>query len=520
MAKTQSHSVKIDLKFKNKAPKKKEKNQVLILPIFEGENNIGILGKEAKKFDTSYAGALEKKLLETAGFTGKIGQTTSVRPANSHYKNIIFVGMGKTEELTKVRAEYLGRQLYKKLDASTEKNYVFMTEDHKDLKDKPADTYVAFASGLYEASYNFDRHKAKGKQKDTTSLTLIGPKSEFQTAFKASNATNKGQVWAKDLGNEPPNVLYPEHYAERIESTLKPLGVKTRLISYQDMQDIGMEAALAVGGSAANKPCMMIMEYDGTNGAADRPVGLVGKGLTFDTGGYSLKPSSGQRGMKFDMCGSAAVVGAVHALAEKKAPVKVAAIVGLVENRISNDAYLVDDVIGSLAGHSIEVGNTDAEGRLVLADAMTYLQREYNPHTMVDLATLTGAVKQALGTHRAGMFTETPSLSKEFEKAADKSGELLWHLPLDPIHKNIVQGKVADLTNSSGIGLGGASQAAAFLSHFVEGDTKWLHLDIAGTASTAKEATGYGVKLLCEWVEENYSQKAIKPSKGQPKPKQ
>jgi leucyl aminopeptidase len=273
------------------------------------------------------------------------------------------------------------------------------------------------------------------------------------------------------------------------------------------MQKLGMGAALAVGGSATHKPCMVVMEYNGTNNEFDAPVGLVGKGVTYDTGGYSLKSGAGQIGMKFDMCGSAAVVGTMQALAEKKAPVKVAAIVGLVENRIAPDAYLVDDVITSMAGKTIEIKNTDAEGRLVLADALTYLQRNHQPHSIVDVATLTGAVVAALGHNRAGLFSESQTLRDNFTQAAKNSGEAIELMPLDDEHREAMIGKVADLSNGANTARMGASTAAGFLSYFIEGDTQWAHLDIAGTAIPPNGvATGYGVKLLTEWVEGNYAQ--------------
>ena len=495
--------------------------QTLVLPIYTNDKGEPKLGTQSKKFDGAFDGLIEHSIAALPAFNGQLGATTLLAaPKDAKHQNIVLLGLGKADKLDKKGAEKAGQALYAALKAQKLSDATLITENHRKLAGDANELYAQIAGAAYETSYEFDKYKSAqnkaGKEK-FLSVSTANVKS-LSEHFNDILAIANGRAWARDLGNEPPNMLYPESYASEIQEKLGPLGVKTRVISYEDMQRLGMGAALAVGGSATHKPCMVVMEYDGTDGADVAPVGLVGKGVTYDTGGYSLKPSGSQVGMKFDMCGSAAVVGTVQALAEKKAPVKVAAIVGLVENRIAPDAYLVDDVITSMSGKTIEIKNTDAEGRLVLADALTYIQRYHQPHSVVDVATLTGAVVAALGHNRAGLFTESESLRDKFTVAAKTSGEAIESMPLDDEHRKAMVGKIADLSNSANTPRMGASTAAGFLSEFIEGDTEWAHLDIAGTAiPPSGVATGYGVKVLSEWVESNYTEKSVqKPTAAQP----
>jgi|TARA_R110002126_G_scaffold3263_2_gene18591 leucyl aminopeptidase len=493
--------------------------QTLVLPIFTDKKGKILFGAHVKEFNKGHGGLITDTIDALPAFDAAPGQTSILAaPKGSTHQNIILLGLGQPENLDSQTAETIGQALYATLKTQKIGGALLKTEDHKRFKYSASKVYANIANAAYEASYEFDKYKSNAAEANKIKFLTVthhdvhGLKEEFENATAVSN----GRVWARDLGNEPPNMLYPETYASQIQEKLGPLGVKTHVISYEDMQKLGMGAALAVGGSATHKPCMVVMEYDGTNNEFSAPVGLVGKGVTYDTGGYSLKPSGSQIGMKFDMCGSAAVVGTMQALAEKKAAVKVTAIVGLVENRIAPDAYLVDDVITSMAGKTIEIKNTDAEGRLVLADALTYLQRKHKPHTVVDVATLTGAVVAALGHNRAGLFTESQTLRDNFTQAAKNSGEAIELMPLDDEHRQAMIGKIADLSNGANTSGMGASTAAGFLSYFIEGETKWAHLDIAGTAiPPSGMATGYGVKLLSEWVESNYAQATVsKPVKG------
>jgi len=483
--------------------------QTVILPIFTNQKGKITLGKRAKDFDRTYDGLIAHSITALPAFDAQAGQTAVLAaPKGSKHQNIMLLGLGQADNLDKKTAEKVGASLFNTLTSQKLDDAILLADNQKKFTRDATRIYAEIANAAYEASYAFDKYKST----PTNNYKFLNVSYEdvhsLKAEFDSMMAVSKGRVWARDLGNEPPNVLYPETYANQIQEKLGPLGVKTRVISYEEMQKLGMGAALAVGGSATHKPCMVVMEYNGTNNEFAAPVGLVGKGVTYDTGGYSLKSGAGQIGMKFDMCGSAAVVGTMQALAEKKAAVKVAAIVGLVENRIAPDAYLVDDVITSMAGKTIEIKNTDAEGRLVLADALTYLQRNHKPHSIVDVATLTGAVVAALGHNRAGLFSESQTLRDNFTQAAQHSGEAIELMPLDDEHRAAMVGKVADLSNSANTPRMGASTAAGFLSYFIEGETQWAHLDIAGTAIPPNGiATGYGVKLLSEWIERNYAEK-------------
>lgn len=373
------------------------------------------------------------------------------------------------------------------------------------------------------ASYSFDKYKTL-----TDGKTVPARKIEIRTTsvdlaqkrFDGLRLITDSVFWASDLVNEPGNVLNPQTYAERITAELAPLGITVRVIDAAEMKALGMNTALAVGQGSATPPCMVVMEYDGSNGRQDQPLALVGKGITFDSGGISIKPGAGMGEMTMDMGGSAAVVGAMRALASRKAKAKVVAIVGLAENMPSGTAYRPGDIVKSMNGKTVYIGNTDAEGRLVLADAMTYIQRTYNPHTMVDLATLTGAAVAALGKEFAAIFTNDDSLRAKFNKASAVTGEKTWPMPLletDAFKKAVRATPHADLTNLAGGP--GASTAAAFLHEFVEKDARgkdkcaWVHIDMAGPGIPSSPRKGWGVMLLDALVRDNYEVKKTPPAK-------
>jgi len=371
-------------------------------------------------------------------------------------------------------------------------------------------------------SYTFDKYKTGKKQATPAALEVYvqDPAAAEKEFVRLKNVTD-GVFWASDLANEPGNVLNPQTYAADIASKLSPLGIKIRIISAQEMEKLGMGAALAVGRGSATPPCMVVMEYDGTNGAQDRPLALVGKGITFDSGGISLKPGAGMGDMTMDMGGSAAVVGAMYALAANKVPTKAVAIVALAENMPSGAAYRPGDIVTSMSGKTIYVGNTDAEGRLVLADALTYIQRNYNPHTVVDLATLTGAAVVALGKEFAAVYANDNKLWKKFNAASLASGEKVWRMPLtetDSFTRAVRNTPVADISNN--VAGPGSCTAAAFLREFIEKDAngndkcKWAHIDMAGPGIPATLRKGWGVQLLNSLVNNNYQT----PKKPAPKP--
>lgn len=490
-----------------------EKNSVLVVPVFKDSK----FGSEGKKLDKAFGGLLALNADAEPNFNGGEGQTVSFAlPKNSTHKKAILIGMGDSKELNAAKAVTIGNALQKALVASGFSDATIIADSRRDMKVDKDEFYARLTAPVFEGAYKFDKYKTvkpdQGKDAGkaptkTGSVLRIAANDEprAEAAFAHANAASKAKMWAQDLGNEPANKLYPESYAKEIQEVLEPMGVKVHVIDVHEMKKLGMEAALAVGESSDFKPCMVVMEWDGTGGKQKKPVGLVGKGLTMDTGGYNIKTQKMEL-MKMDMCGSAAVVGAVRALAEQQAKTRVVAVVGLAENRITGGAMLPSAIIGSMKGLSIEIGNTDAEGRLVLADAMTYLARTYNPHTIVDLATLTGACVMAHGHDKAGFFTNNKGLVKQFNQAANDSGEGIAHDPIEQKHRDAMKGKISDLSNTGSMGKEGHITAAAFLENFVEGKTKWAHIDIAGTAiPPSGMASGYGVKLLVEWINQNHT---------------
>jgi leucyl aminopeptidase len=493
------------------------RSDVLVVPVFQGAQ----LGKKARGYDDCFEGTISSSL-ETlknmnvvdpsakiiSEFNGLPNQSVVLSaPKGSGFKNVILLGMGKRKDMNEDTAKVAGVYLQKVLSAGNYKSALLLGESSYGSGVNTESFYAELANAFDENSYSFEKYKTGDTTKKCTLNVAVSDQASAQKAFSFVNAPANAKMWAQDLGNEPPNVLYPESYAEEIKEILEPLGVKVSVLNVDQMRDEKMGAALAVGESSEFKPCMVVMEWDGTNGKQKKPVGLVGKGLTIDTGGYNIKTQMMQL-MKLDMCGSASVVGAMKALAKQNAATNVVAIVGLSENRVSRDALLPGAIITSANGKTIEVGNTDAEGRLVLADAMTYLQKYYKPHTVIDVATLTGACIAAHGYDKAGFFTNDKKLVKQFNKAAENTGEYIAHDPIEQKHRNAMKGKLADLSNMGNIREDGHITAAAFLENFVEGNIKWAHIDIAGTAiPKSGMASGYGVKLLTEWINENHSVK-------------
>ena len=373
--------------------------------------------------------------------------------------------------------------------------------------------------GLRLKSYDFKKYQTvKKNKKDLKSVNFVtDTHTAAKKAFAVLDAVGQGVFLARDLVNEPPNELHPESYAKLIQKELKPLGVEVEILDEKKMEKLGFKALLSVGQGSIRESRTVIMRWNGSSKGkisktSKNPIALVGKGVTFDTGGISLKPGAEMDMMKMDMGGSAAVVGAMKALAKRKAKANVIGIVGLVENMPSDRAYRPGDVIGSLSGKTIEVLNTDAEGRLVLADCLTYVQDTYKPETVIDLATLTGAIMVALGFEYCGTFANDDKLWESLKTASDNTGEKFWRMPLDAAYRKEVESEIGDLRNLGNLGrYGGACSAAGFLEHFVNKDTKWAHIDIAGTAwwktdaaTTPKGGTGFPVRALNDFIKNTY----------------
>lgn len=502
----------------------KDSGDVLVVPVFYTEDaSKAEIVPQGADLDKKLDGALTRAIESDPKFDGKAGQSLILSGlANSPYAKIVLVGCGKPEAMDDHAAEALGSRIYQLVGSMGYENVSVLANycqiSFRSLGTAPVPFACQLASGFLLKSYTFDKYRSNRPAAATNNLNIVvNPQviGKVRDSFTDYAASIRGAFWARDLANEPPNVLTPKAFAQNIRDELQPLGVCVRILEEDEMERLGMGAAIAVGKGSAHPPRMVIMEYDGTFGQdSNPPLALVGKGLTFDTGGVQSKGAS-MNTMKFDMGGAAAVVGAMRSLAERNAAAKVVAIVGLAENGIDGLAYRPDDIVTSLSGKTIEIGHTDAEGRLVLADAMTYIQREYKPHSMIDLATLTGACLMALGNTYAGVFSNDNSLAGQIETAGKKVNELTWRLPLHANFRNATLGTVADLTNSGG--RPGASTAAAFLQEFVEDGVKWAHIDIAGMAMGVsghatlpdRIGTGYGVRLLDRLVAEHYEQKRM-----------
>ena len=331
-----------------------------------------------------------------------------------------------------------------------------------------------------------------------------------KAAFQPLKAVANGVNLARDLVNEPANVLGPVELAEKTKS-LQKLGVEVEILDVKDMEKLGMGSLLCVGQGSARPSRLAVMVWNGAKGAKkQKPVCFVGKGVVFDTGGISIKGAAGMEDMKGDMGGAAAVIGTMHALAERKANVNAVGLVGCVENMPSGNAVRPGDIVKSMSGQTIEVINTDAEGRLVLADVLWYAQETYKPKLVIDLATLTGAIMIALGKEYAGMFVNDDKLSDELLSASKSTGEKLWRMPLDKAFDKMMDSKNADMKNTGGR-WAGAATAAAFLQRFVQKDTPWCHIDLAGTAMDGSRndinqswGAGWGVRLLDRFVAEHH----------------
>jgi leucyl aminopeptidase len=462
-------------------------------------------------------GFVNHVLQKSKAFKGGLGQVEIYTlPEGAPYGAVLFLGLGKRADLNKVAAEKAGGKLCAALGARQIKS----AELYADNDAPHSDVLAAhMAVGAVLRSYKFEIYKTPKPEGEKEELLeavniVLQDAEAAQKVYTEQSCVVQGVFWARDLVNEPPNVLYPEAYAKRIKDMLKPLGVDVEILDDKKMLKLGMGALMAVGQGSARPPFMVIMQWKGDKGNKGAPLAFVGKGVTFDTGGISLKPGPGMEDMKMDMGGSAAVVGLMKSLALRKAKVNVVGIVGLVENMPSDRAYRPADIVTSYAGKTIEVLNTDAEGRLVLADALSYVQDKYKPSLIVDLATLTGAMIVALGHEYCGTFCTDDAMWEQLSRASKATEEKLWRMPLDDLWKKEMEGSFSDIQNVAKSGRdAGSCTAAGFLWHFIKDGTPWAHMDIAGTAwikgdrdITPKYGTGFGVRLLDRFVADNYEQ--------------
>jgi leucyl aminopeptidase len=378
-----------------------------------------------------------------------------------------------------------------------------------------ADQAAALAAGIRLRAYKFDRYKTKKKEGEETALranvsVAVGDPGAARKAFVPDACVVDGVITARDLVNEPPNVLFPVEFARRA-GQLRKLGVTVDVLDVAAMKKLGMGALLGVAQGSTQPGRTVIMRWNGGK-RGEQPVAFIGKGVCFDTGGISIKPAGSMEDMKGDMGGAACVVGLMQALAARKAKANVVGAIGLVENMPDGNAQRPGDIVTSMSGQTIEIINTDAEGRLVLADVLWYVTKKFKPKFMVDLATLTGAIMVALGTEYAGLFSNNDELAERLIKAGLATGERVWRMPLGPEYDKQIDSQFADMKNT-GTRNGGSITAAQFLQRFVDG-TPWAHLDIAGTAMGAPKTeinqswgSGFGVRLLDQLVAEHYEAK-------------
>ena len=458
---------------------------------------------------------LVRRAAATADFKGKAMATLDlIAPAETGADRLIVVGTGKLSELTEHDWLRLGGAA---MGAAGKAKEVTVLLERPDGRKLSATAAADFALGMRLRAYAFDKYKtsteddgkaADAKPADVT-LSVADPAAP-RAAWAARQAVADGVCLARDLVNEPANVLGPVEFAGRSEG-LKSVGVEVEILTEKEMKKLGMAALLGVNQGSVRPPRIAVMRWNGGK-AKDAPVAFVGKGVVFDTGGISIKPAAGMEDMKGDMGGAAAVTGVMHALAARKAKVNAVGVIGLVENMPDGAAQRPGDIVTAMAGKTIEIINTDAEGRLVLADLLAYTEKRFKPRVMVDLATLTGAIVIALGHFHAGLFASDDALADGLLAAGAATGERVWRMPLGPDYDKLIDSKFADMKNTGGRPAG-AITGAQFVKRFVK-DTPWAHLDIAGTAMDSPQnevnkswASGWGVRLLDRLVRDKYEGK-------------
>ncbi len=475
----------------------------LALLVQEGEQPSGLW----QQVDEATGGAISRAFA-VAEFNGGKGKTCLILAPGGQLTRVLAVGLGKPADITQKALEDAGGTVASTLARETTLALA--------VGSLTAAQAAEVALGAVLRSYRFDRYRTKEKPEDKPKLTritvLAADAAKAKAAWEPLDATAKGVFLSRDLVSEPPNVLNPAEMADRCRK-LSDVGLKVEVFGPQDMTKLGFGALLGVSQGSVNEPRMVVMTWNGVSGnarkAKDKPVVFVGKGVTFDTGGISIKPAGGMEDMKWDMAGAGTVIGLMAALAGRKAKVDAIGLVGLVENMPSGSAQRPGDVVTSYSGQTIEIINTDAEGRLVLADVLWYAQQKYDPKFMVDLATLTGAIIVGLGHEYAGLFSNDDTLSQHLTEAGLATGERLWRMPLDEAYDKQINSPIADMKNVGGRP-GGSISAAQFIQRFVNGKP-WAHLDIAGTAWSSKDtavipkgATAFGVRLLDRLVATHY----------------
>ena len=481
----------VQINYKNKFTKKETSNLVLFV---DEKFNISTLKKHILSSEYSYI----LDLVKTKDTKKKI-----VTFDINSKKKIILVAF--KNKLTNSDAENLGAKFYDLFKDSKSHNYNINTDT---VPNSYKNFIGYFLHGIKLKSYHFDKYKTKKKTKNI-SLSLSGknqPSKKDQIKF---SAIENGSFVTRDLVSEPGNVLHPDEYARRL-NLLKKDGLKVNIYDEKKLKKLGMNTLLGVGQGSIRGSYLVTMEWNGLKNNS-KPLAFVGKGVCFDTGGISLKPAKFMEDMTYDMAGSAVVVGLMKSLALRKAKINAVGVVGLVENMPGGNAQRPGDIVKSYSGKTVEILNTDAEGRLVLADALTYTEKKFKPKFIIDLATLTGAIIVSLGSEYAGLFSNDDKLSKQLINVGEKVEEKVWRMPLNKNFDKLINSKNADMQNINYVGGAGSTTAAQFLQRFILNNTPWAHLDIAGMAFSkyggalnSSGATGYGVRLLNKLIEEYY----------------
>ena len=481
----------VQINYKASFTKKNSGNEVLFV-----DENFSI--SSLKRYFTNSEYALVSDLLKIKDKKKKI-----ISYDVNSIRKIILVSIKKNT--TNSEAENLGAKFFNIFKDSKQNIYKLNTN----IIPNGLKNFIGyFLHGLKLKSYSFDKYKTK-KEKNNLFFNVFGKNNiSFKDQIKFKSI-EEGIFYARDLVSEPGNILHPDEYAKRI-SSLKKLGLKINIYDEKKLKKLGMNTLLGVGQGSIRGSYLATMEWKGLK-SNTKPLAFVGKGVCFDTGGISLKPAKFMEDMTYDMAGSATVVGLMKSLALRKAKVNAVGVVGLVENMPGGNAQRPGDIVKSYSGKTVEILNTDAEGRLVLADAITYTEKKYKPKFIVDLATLTGAIIVSLGSEYAGLFSNDDKLSKQLIDVGEKTEEKVWRMPLNKNFDKLIDSKNADMQNINYVGGAGSTTAAQFLQRFILNKTPWAHLDIAGMAFSkyggalnSGGATGYGVRLLNKLVEDYY----------------
>ena len=480
----------------------------IAVPVFEG----GALTAAGEALDGATGGAFSRAM-GSGRFKGDKDQILDiVAPAGLHASRVVLVGAGAPEKLDDLALERLAANAYHAVKGSG----VLALELR--LGDFSADQAARAAFGVRLAAYRFDRYRTKEKPEKKPSVTKVrvscADPAAATAAFGPLSALGDGVIFARDLVSEPANVLYPAEFARRVKQ-LEALGLKVEVLGEAEMTELGMGALLGVGQGSVRESQLAVITWNGAADPKAAPIAFVGKGVCFDTGGISIKPAQGMEEMKTDMGGAAAVAGVMHALAGRKAKVNAVGILGLVENMPDGNAIRPGDILTSMSGQTIEVVNTDAEGRLVLCDAIWYCQERFQPRSIIDLATLTGAIIIALGDDLGGCYSNDEALAAGLAGASSAEDELIWRMPLHKPYDKKLDTLAADMKNITGSRGAGSVTAALFIQRFVT-SASWAHLDIASTAwkpapgspTIPEGASGFGVRLLNRLVAEHYEDKA------------